>query len=241
METLQGNIELFALNVEEKVLKDFEGINEKLSSLSAKIVREEMDKALPPELKQKVQETLLASMPEMPIISINAFEALNLTDAQKQRMEGIEKEFTPEFEKTLEQYGQAYVILTNKFLAACDKQSSNTSNTLESIKAKLAAEDPEYKKIQDETIAKTQAFTLQFKTKVFDVLTDEQWKQLQELIDNPSEPAKFFREQLKEYRDENKQSAPWLPDADLWKSGEGIPGEYRKERNSRSQFPRGTE
>jgi len=239
METLQDGNNLFSLNVDEKIQKKLAGVIEQMNTLATDLSNDTIRATLPPELKQKVQETLLASMPEMPIISLYAFEALNLTDTQKQRMKEIKKEFTPEFEKILEQYGQAHITLTNKFLAACDKQSGDASNTLEGIKAKLVAEDPEYKKIQDATIAKTQAFMIQFKTKVFDVLTDEQWKQLQELIDNPSEPAKIFREQWRKERSERKQAAPWLSDVDLWQPGGAIPEGYRQERNTKSRFPRG--
>jgi len=101
--------------------------------------------------------------------------------------------------------------------------------------AKLATENPEYKKVIDETIAGSQAFTERFKTKMFDVLTDEQWTRFQELLDNPSEHAKNFREQLQKQRIDRKRSAPWLPNVDLWKIGEAIPETYRLERNTRRE------
>ena len=234
LETLQDGVELFSPDVEEMILKDLANIMEKLNSLGADLSRKAMDNALPPELKQKTLAILLAIMPEMPIISPQMFEALDLTDTQKQRMAEIKKEFAPEFENTLEKYGQAYVTLTNKFFAETDKQSATSEIIdIEGTVAKLKAENPEYKKVMDDTIAGSQAFTERFKTKIFDVLTDEQWTRFQELLNNPSEHAKKFREQLREQRIDRKRSAPWLPNVDLWKIGDVIPETYRLERNKR--------
>jgi len=242
METMQDGIELLASEDQIEVLNKVMEIGDKLTSLAMDLTSEAMDSVLPPELKQKIQESLLASMVEMPIISLYAFEALNLTDAQKQRMAEIKQEVTPEFESTLEKHVQAHVTLTNKFLAAIDKQIDTTNIIdIEGAREKLATENPEYKRIQDEAITGSRAFTTQFKTKVFDVLTDEQWVRLQDLIDHPSEHAKIFREQLREHRNERRQFALWLPSADLWKPSGAIFEMYRSERNTRSQLPRGEE
>ena len=236
LETLQDGFEPFTPDVEEKGLKDFARVMEKLNSLAENLNKKALDNVLPPELRQKTLAILLVSVSEMPIISPQMFEALDLTDAQKQRMAEIKKEFTPEFEDTLEKYGQTYVTLTNKFFAEIDKQIATSDIIdIEGTVAKLTAENPEYKKVINETIAGSQAFTERFKTKIFDVLTDEQWTRFQELLDNPSEQAKKFREQLRKQRNDRKQAAPWLPNADLWKIGEAIPEAYRLERNTRRE------
>jgi hypothetical protein len=67
--------------------------------------------------------------------------------------------------------------------------------------------------------------------KLFDVLTDEQWVRLQDLIDNPPEHAKALRERLRDYNEQAAQT--WQPSATPWMTGEAIPESYRQERNAR--------
>jgi len=74
------------------------------------------------------------------------------------------------------------------------------------------------------------------------VLTDEQWKRLQELIDHPSELAKIVLKKLKEDRGESEEGknpgGGWQPGPGSWRPGDAIPEAYRQERNTRGNFPR---
>jgi hypothetical protein len=96
--------------------------------------------------------------------------------------------------------------------------------------------------------ANGRAFAAQFKIQMFDVLTDEQWFRLQELIDNPPEHALLFRRHLRGQSDESEEpeeatvADEWVPGPNSWRPGDALFEEYRIERNTRQrQFPRGEE
>jgi Spy/CpxP family protein refolding chaperone/Ni/Co efflux regulator RcnB len=238
-------------------------IQAKSEPLGTKIVSNTMDAVLTPEQKQKMNEIQLTSMGKMPIIvatvtptlystdvtmpviSPHMFEALDLTDAQKRQMERIKKELEPEFEKTLADFVNNQVILRNRMIDEFEKQGENNvfdyrgaQEAIPPLMKKLLAEDPEYKKIHDEMQSKTQTFAARYKTKMFDALTDLQWKRLQELIDNPPAHAKAFRNRLKEKMGEaEKSGGGWQPGPNSWRPGDAIPEEYRRQRNVTGPFP----
>ena len=75
---------------------------------------------------------------------------------------------------------------------------------------------------------------------MFDVLTDEQWRRLQDLIDNPPAHARVLVQKLREQRgetEENKNNI-WVPGPGSWRPGDPIPEVYRIQRNTRGNFPR---
>ena len=126
----------------------------------------------------------------------------------------------------------------------------------EDIRKRLLAENPEFRRVSEEIRSKGRAFATEFKIKMFDVLTDEQWIRLQNLIDNPPEHALAFRMKLRELTGINEEGNDgedeasagtakpdvWQPGPGAWRPGEGIPGTYRIERNERIQrFPRGAD
>jgi len=201
-----------------------------------------ISEVMPPELMQKINESLLANMSELPVISPKMFEALGLTDAQKQQMETVRKALEPEFQKALDNLVHGQMIILNKALDELDKQGEGDvdleagGERMAVIQEKLRTEEPECKKIYEEIQSQGQAFVTGYKIKVFDVLSDEQWKRLQELIDNPPEYALVFRDRLREVNEGG--SFRWLPSPRPWLTGEAIPGAYRQERNTRGNFPR---
>jgi Ni/Co efflux regulator RcnB len=120
------------------------------------------------------------------------------------------------------------------------KKEGNKGKDGEAIRKKLLAEDPEYKKIYEEIQSQGKAFSTKFKTKMFDVLTDEQWARLQQLIDNPPEHARAFRNRLQKQRGEAEKKGEWMPGPNSWRPGDPIPEQYRQQRNERQgSFPRG--
>jgi hypothetical protein len=214
---------------------------EKGMTLMLNLMSDGIENILTPEQKQKRNESFLASMGEMPIISLNMFEALGLTDAQKEEMAKIKKELEPEFEQHLEDFANSEMILRNKILDELEKQGVKNHKEMQektpAAKKKLA-DDPEYKTIETEMQSKTKAFATKFKTRMFDVLTDGQWKRLQELIDNPPAHAKVWLEKLKAQKEKTEKSGEWTPGPNSWRPGNPIPEGYRQERNTRSRFPR---
>ncbi|MCL2004702.1 MAG: hypothetical protein FWG73_00930 [Planctomycetaceae bacterium] len=83
------------------------------------------------------------------------------------------------------------------------------------------------------------ALAMQFKVKMFDVLTDEQWERMQDLVDHPPEYINVFLKKVQENREKNARDASWQPGVDSWRPGDAIPEGYRWERNTRGGFPRG--
>ena len=160
--------------------------------------------SLTPEQKQKYKEMQLALMGELPIISPDMFEVLNLTDEQRQEMKNIKKELEPAFEKLLEDIANNVMMLSTLLREGQEGLTGNEDKTDEAEK-KLIRENPEFKRIHEEIRSRGQVFASQFKTKMFDVLTDEQWKRLQELIDHPSELAKIILKKLKKERGESEE------------------------------------
>ena len=216
-----------------------------------------LDKTLTPEQKQKLGESLLANMPEILLPFPAMFEALDLTDAQRQQMEQIQQEFEPEFEKTIEIWVNGATTLLMKEAMTLEigesdelgEEEEPTTRESETDKQeKFLAEHPELRGILEEMLSSVDTFSTKFKTRMFDVLTDEQWTRLQDLIDNPPEHALVFRKVLKEQsgeaeeseeREKSEKAEVWQPGPNSWKPGDAIPEEYRIERNQRSRFPRG--
>ena len=210
-----------------------------------------IDSHLTPEQKQKLNEAYLVAMSAIPTISPRAFEALHLTETQKQQIEAIKKELEPEFEKHLNQFADRQVILGGKLAAEIEKQGGlvnfRENVTLDIIQErmqviiqKLMTEDPEFKKIQDEVLSQSRAFSEKFRIKMFDVLTDEQWTRLLALIDNPPVYATLILKKMKERRWESERSGIWQPGPDAWQPGDAIPAQYRQERDERRRFKQET-
>jgi len=216
------------------------------------------DNTLTPEQRQTMNEAFLASMSELPIILPDMYEALDLTDAQKRQMEKIKNELDVEFEKTLDDFVTYQMMLRDMLIDELDKQGvgavkvgispQEMAQEMETVYSEFSkksqaamrklAENPKYKKIQDALQSTTKAFSTQFKTRLYDVLTDEQWIQLQDLIDNPPEHAKVLLKKLREQRGETKKTGVWSPGPNSWQPGDPIPEAYRIERNERRNFPR---
>ena len=232
----------FMQNADEETQKKMSDLQMKRNALALDFTIDLSENILTQEQKQKVKESQLASMSEIPFLMPSMFEALNLTDVQKRRMEQIKKELEPEFEKTLESTVNHQMALMRKMFAEHEKQVAlgNTSSGQENLKKVLA--DPEFKKIRDGIQTQNKQFSTQFRIKMFDVLTDEQWARLQQLIDNPPEHALVLRKKLREQQgksEESEKSSVWIPGPGAWQPGSSaIPEQYRQERNTRSRFPR---
>jgi len=230
METLSSDREDYAearqrieAELMQKTSGHMEEIGETIASLVVNTLADAMDDVLTSEQQQTIGESLLANLAELPIMSPSVFEALGLTDAQRQQMEWIKRELEPEFEETLEKWMDGSLAAMRKSM-----------------------DDPEFKRIGEEMQALSRAFSTQFRTRMFDVLTDEQWFRLQELIDNPPEHALILRKLLREHLDTGEETAQtteaedgrWMPGPGSWQPGDAIPEAYRIERNERRRFPR---
>jgi hypothetical protein len=225
----------FQRNLDEETkakLAKIPDIQAKKLALEMDYLTNSVDKILESETKQKIMEAQLANMGEIPIFLPKVFDALKLTDDQKQQMERIKKEIESEFEKQLENVVNDQLILACKWYAEMDKiEASNDWNEwrekLQALQKKME-EDIEYKKILEKISTQKKQFTTQFNTKMFDVLTDEQWKRLQSLITHPPEHAKVFLKSMKAHRNEAEQVGVCSLEPDSWKPGHAIPELYRR-------------
>jgi len=268
LEALTGQRGLFGQSIpldgDEKTLNRLREADQRLQSMRQEFLdgtsqrhTAAFEEALTPELKQKIQESWLAAMGETSMFSPSVFEVLNLTDAQRELMERIKKELEPELEKHLEIYGRnAAMILERVNTALRERQAELASfvrvgNAQEGLGAFLRAlqEEPEHKRLLDESYASSKAFATLFRTRMSEILTDGQRWRLQGLIDNPPPHARLLiqrlqREQWGQYEVEEETSAAaggagrdiWVPGAGAWRPGDHIPGTYR--RDTRGNFPR---
>ena len=253
MQAMQNPNDPLMQNADAETVGKFADIQGRMASLAMAVMSDAVGNVLTPEQNQKMMEAQLASMGEMPIISPGMFEALNLTDAQRQHMERIKQELEPEFEKNLEMLANATIAMMNKTFEELEKQGfemsgSNAEEIQQKTKelqdkalaiTKELQKDPEFKRIQDELQNSGKAFSQKFRLKMFDVLTDEQWARLQLLIDNPPAYAKAFLQKMKEQSGQAKQAGGgWQPGPHSWQPGDPIPEAYRQERNTPGNFPR---
>jgi len=219
-------------NVDAKVLENLLTLWGKRASLSESIVSDALDKVMTQELKQKRDEMRLAKMSMFLFVSPGMFEVLTLTDTQRQQMRGIKKESEPEFKGLVEIYINLRRINANKIIDEIDRQGlSEEPEDRWSIQNKLMLEDPEFKKNYEKAGSLWKPFSTRFKIKLFDVLTDEQWTRMQDLVDNPPEHVKATRFRREREMPQRTALDPSL--SILRPSGEAIPEEYRQARNAR--------
>jgi hypothetical protein len=269
---LGSNSLFFIHDLDEEKLKAFNRSNEiraRMESMQLdfdaevkKRTSDAISNAITPELKQKFLEMQLVGMmlwgeTTLSAISPSKFEALNLTDAQRQQIEHIRNELEPEFEKCIELSVECTFTTSDKLdagLARRNKPGEEGRGKLQEryLEAlKEMKEDPEYKKILEASQASTRTFATLFKTRMSDILTDEQRKRLQELIDNPPLHVRLNIQRGKELlgetadadekgKSKNADSVKdvWVPGPDSWKPGDPLPEWFRQERNTRGGFPR---
>ena len=229
----------WGINIDAETCKKLRVLEANFGLLSEKVTSDALSKVLMPELKQKMNEAFLANMATLPLVTPNMFEALGLTDGQKQQMRRIKEEFEPEFRRIVETFINDQLILVSKVLDELEKQgygadaNSMPEDRGEAIQKKLLAEDPEYKRIYEEGRTQIQSFTTRFRLALFDVLTDEQWMRLQNLVDDPPAHAKVLRERMEWLVEEHHKISTWhVNNLNSWRTGEAIFEEYRQARNA---------
>jgi len=185
------------------------------------------------------------------------FEALNLTNAQREAMERIKKELELEFVKHAEIYSRNAALILERVNAAIRERQAaqipiggvgaEAQKGLEAFIRELEAE-PEHKKLLDESYASSKAFATLFRTRMFEILNDEQRRRLQELIDNPPPHAQVLIQRLKRenwgrHEEGSKSEGTsvgtdrWIPGPDSWQPGDPLHEEFRQEQRD-SRFPR---
>ena len=215
---------------------------------------------LTPEQERKLHEVELANMSLFMLLSPMMFEGLDLTDAQREQMKTLTKDFETEFEKYCENFANYWITHDEILFSTLEKQKGETLAEQMQETRKILEENPEYKRIVDEWTSLKKSFAAQFMKKMHErtILTGEQWTHLQKLFDDPPGHAKMLISEIQAYRGLNKfrgdggadnkgneadkgGGADWQPGPGSWKPGDAIPEQYRQDRNDRNRFPRGAE
>jgi hypothetical protein len=253
----------FMYNADEETLAKYRDVTERLQMKLALSSAEAVDNILTADQRQMVNEFTISTSSGSVVFAPSMFEALGLTDDQRQEMEKIKKEFEPQFEKNIEEEIITRQIGEQKWRDELEKRGMDptkqlTGQQMMEIGNEMMENDPEFAKISHDAHANRVAFSTQFKTKMFDVLTDEQWDRFEKLVGNFPE---YYTAHLKKWqaggneavkKDETQgetqkgegkkveaEKPIWTPGPNSWRPGDPIPEEYRQERTRRrGGFPR---
>ncbi len=245
MQKLQDPADPFLENAPEEKQQEFAQLQEKITDIAIRRMNEAIEGEMTPEQKRKMKEFQISTMSEIPIVSPDMFEALDLSEQQRQQLNGIKKELEPEFERNMDDIMDVQFRALDKAYDILDKEGGEIKSPQDFQEKLVAAhkrvqeENPEFKDIEKNIVEKGRAFSEKLKYKMFDVLTDEQMERMGQLIDNPPDYVKKMLAKMKERRGASGGSGgdgAWQPGLDSWKPGDPIPEEYKKQRKER-RFP----
>ena len=102
------------LKMQAEMMNFMEDSMETMGSLMNTVVADAFDEFLSPEQLQTIQESQLANLGELPVFSPSIFEALDLTDAQREQMEQIKQELEPDFEANLDDWVDGFLAVQKR-------------------------------------------------------------------------------------------------------------------------------
>ena len=220
-------------------------LDTEINAVMDKRIINRLDENLTSDQKKKIKEFQISTMSEYPFVSPSMFEALDLSDDQKEQLAGIKKEMEPEFEKIVDRMAGLHLAFEEKFqdenagkLDGVENGSEELKRILENARKKVRESNPELQREMDETTESGKALAQNLKFRMFDVLTDEQMERMADLIDNPPDYAKKVLARMRKQfgNDDLQTSSEWKPGPNSWKPGDPIPEEYLQQRQER-RFP----
>ena len=238
----------YAENLSEETRKQAFDLDLKQTELVRIKTQNIINETLTPDQLQKVKEFQISAMSlpsAMPFITPGMFEALDLSDDQKKQLDAIKKDMDSDFEKQMDKWGEIQLKFSEKIQEAVDKKLEGVTDPEERLKIminpgqeigrRVREENPDLQREWNEAIESGQGFSNKLKFRMFDVLTDEQMERMAQLIDNPPD---YVKRTLRRWRGNgDSETGEWKPGPDSWKPGDGIPEEYRQQREER-RFPR---
>ncbi len=231
MGELMQSGKIFGDNPDLEAEKRYFELQTKMSEAHTAQRLKAVDEVLTEEQKRKAQEYQLATMSQSPFLPLDSLQILGISDEQKKQMLAIRKELEPQFDQIADGYSETHSELIRETHLQTKEDGPATET-------KFAA-SAEFAKRMKEIQTQSNILATQLKTKMFDVLTDEQWEKLQSLVDNPPEHVKKMRAAVQK-RLGQSQSAENKADSrnfmDAWKPGDAIPEEYRNKR-AKKAFP----
>ncbi|MDR3183011.1 MAG: hypothetical protein LBT89_08870 [Planctomycetaceae bacterium] len=207
-------------------------------------MQRDIHETLTPEQMLQVRKLEMQIMPEIGVPFPSMFEPLGLTDEQKKEMEKITAGMKEE-----------YVRLVTENAALKSERIQGTYKTLEEEYKKSPFSSREefnkkrgeaFRKYKpDETLKKKyrdlaergiKLVTL-LKTRLMNVLTDEQLDKMQKIMDETPEYAKKLLAMIQKEREMQLKSDDYIPGPDSWRPGDGTPKNFKDERKLKA-FPK---
>jgi len=228
-------------NASEEIRKRYFDLEKQHNERTQNLV----DEKFTPDQMKKIKEFQISMMSEGGLPTPSMFEALDLSDEQKWQLDEIKKELEPEFDNFLDN--------NVEFIMKVSKKEGDFNKTLEGdlgSKENQKLRSKFYQKLwvelrseSDKIRESSKEFMDKLKIEMFDVLTDEQWDRMIDLIDNPPDYVKKVIAQMRKWKEErdsknNSDPAVWVPGPNSWQPGDPIPEAYRQERKTRGTFPR---
>jgi len=227
-----------ASDVLEEIKQKYIDLKVKMGEMQNEKEANLFNEILTPDQMRKIQEFYISSMSESAqFVFPRMFEALDLSDEQRNQLDEIKKEMEPEFEKhadmqaefTEKHHERLNELAPETYRAVSDPEERE--RRFQEVQKQVWAElQPD----ADEIMEFGKGLAKQLKFKMFDVLTDEQMERMADLIDNPPDYVKkLFPKRWK------NDGGEWKPNANSWKPGDGIPEEYLQHREEqKARFPR---
>ena len=232
----------YLLSISEEAKREYLELQENLFTKLYERRAEAIEKIITLEQRQKIKEFQLATMSVMPYFDGKSFEALGLSESQKEQMRQIHADMSADYEKTLDELVVLDLRRTKLLTDAVEKSGIETAEEfnekLRTIAEELEQENPEYKNIPLKMRDKGKEFMDRLKFRMFDVLTDEQLERLSDLLDHPPAHAKKFIETVRKYIGEQEPNRITPGFLDAWQPGDPIPEEYKEHR--KAKFPKKT-
>jgi len=229
---------------------------ERMEATQKKNMTNAINEYLTPDQLLKIKAYQIHNMSNTSFLSPSMFEALDLSDAQRKQLGDIKKGMEPEYEKFVDRLIDARLKLSEKhqaeyaqFLDGVTDPAARANvffDHRKEVVEKVNQAHPELQQKLDEITEFGKNFAERLKVEMFDVLTDEQWERMTDLIDNPPDYVALLTAQHRVAR-ENNDNRPserqpgfdaWTPGPNSWQPGDPIPEAYRQERNTRGTFPR---
>ena len=229
---------LFAKDTPIEVQQQYAVLNQRIGSVAQSIRDEVIHEVSTPDQLQTIREYQIATMSEHYFVFPSMFEALDLSDEQKDQLEKINGRLQSEFEKNVDRYLEWDMPRRQRF----DKLfRATTQEEKDEIRPDITEMFRQRDSQREEIQESSKALVNRLKIEMFDVLTDEQWARMVQLIDNPPDHIKKIIAQMRARLPNTNPSADvWMPGPGAWQPGSSaIPEQYRQERNTRSRFPRG--
>jgi peroxiredoxin len=224
-------------NTPEEVQKQYSELYERMQATIRENLTNGVINNVTPDQMQKVREFQISTMSEaVDFISPGMFEALGISDAQKEQFGKIRQKMEPDFDKLIDKHSELGLTFSQKTFEELDKLNGISDmmeweNALQEIQSKIRTSDREVLRITNEFEKSGKELADKLKIEMFDVLTDEQWKRMVDLIDNPPDYVKAILKKLQERRGVSG------PGPNSWKPGDPIPEGYRQQRRE-GRFPR---